>query len=172
MESTETPGQIRLSQTSNIHYSALESTKAHEQISIASSFECPLLCFGKHKGPWDKWDLPRLPLFTTLLWSAQRPHAQSRLNQTSSTDYSALESTKAPWTTQTKSDFEYCILCFGKHEGPVGSQTKSDFEYCLLCLVKQKGPLVNQTKSDFGYCTLCFGTHKGPWTNQTTSDFD
>ena len=91
-----------------------------------------------------------------------------------------------PWTSQTKSDFEYCLLCFGhtkapwqirlnqtsstaysaleKHKGPLASKTKSDFEYCLLCFWKAQMSLANQTKSDLEYSLPCFGKHKGPWT--------
>ena len=79
-----------------------------------SDFEYCILCFGKHKGP----EQIRLNQTSTTAYSAlgsAKAFWQIRLNQTSSIAYSALESTKV---NQTKSDFEYCLLCFGKHKGP------------------------------------------------------
>ena len=42
-----------------------------------------------------------------------------RVSQTSNTQYSALDSTKAHLASHANSDFEYSLLCFGRAQMPM-----------------------------------------------------
>ena len=64
-------GEIGLTQTSNIHYSALESTKATGQIRLSQTSSIAYSALESTKA-LSKSDSLRLRLLPTLLWKTQR----------------------------------------------------------------------------------------------------